>query len=74
MTYAQRVRKLEGEGLTTSDAQSMVDCEDQKTCNVVGCDRKGFKIHYACHGPNLYCRKHYNTPTYDMRIGQTHGV
>jgi hypothetical protein len=27
MTYAERVRQLEAEGCTTSDAQSVADCE-----------------------------------------------
>lgn len=30
MTYAQRVAELEAEGLTTSDAQGVADCEQMQ--------------------------------------------
>ena len=32
MTYAQRVAELEREGLTTSDAQAVVDAEQMLDC------------------------------------------
>lgn len=30
MTYAQRVAELEAEGMTTSDAQGVADCEQMQ--------------------------------------------
>jgi hypothetical protein len=44
-TYAQRVRRLELEGLTTSDAQAVADAEDQRKCP-----------HGAQPGPCYLCR------------------
>jgi hypothetical protein len=40
-TYEERVRKLEMEGLCTSDAQAVVDAEDAKEVN-------RFRNHYRC--------------------------
>lgn len=37
-TYAQRVAELEAQGLTTSDAQAVVDVQDMTT------EQKGYNI------------------------------